>query len=330
MRLTILPCVTGAGKSARRGAPARIDRVGFFGPHGTFTEEALTSIPELAGAEHVPYPTISDVLRATENGEVTIGIVPIENSIEGTVSQTLDHLVFESDLLIQGEVVIDIHLHLLARPGTELDDVRAVVSFPHASAQCRGFLRQHLPEAEVLASNSTADAARLVGEGRVEGAAIGPRLAGRLYGLEVLAEAIEDHEDNQTRFLLVGRGRVPAPTGHDKTSIVCFQKSDHPGSLHEILGQFAARSLNLTKIESRPTKKSLGDYCFAIDIDGHVSDEVIGDCLRELHVTLPGVKFLGSYPAAGTHGPARRRQVTESRRAASSWLEELRAIVADS
>ncbi|MHB1989131.1 MAG: prephenate dehydratase [Acidimicrobiales bacterium] len=303
-------------------------RVGFFGPHGTFTEEAVTSVSEFATSEHVPYATIPDVLRAVEVGEVDLAVVPIENSIEGTVSATLDHLVFDSELLIQLEVVLDIHLYLLASPGTRVEDVRSVVSFPHASAQCRRFIREQLHGAEVLAANSTADAARLVGEQHpAKTAAIAPRLAGRLYGLETLAEAIEDYGGNQTRFLAVAPGRVPARTGHDKTSIVCFQTADHPGSLHEILGQFAARSLNLTKIESRPTKRSLGDYCFVIEVEGHVTDEIVGDCLRELHLALAGCKFLGSYPAAGDRGPARREQISDGRRQAAVWLQSLRTLV---
>jgi prephenate dehydratase len=304
--------------------------VGFFGPHGTFTEEALTSVPELASAEHVPFPTIPEVLRAAESGEVAAAIVPIENSIEGTVSAAIDHLIFESEMLIQLEIVLDIHLHLLAAPGVRLEDISSVVSFPHASAQCRRFIHEKLHDAEVLAANSTADAARLVGETRpATTAAIAPRLAARLYGLDTLAEGVEDFGENQTRFLLVAPGRVPAPTGHDKTSIVVFQGADHPGSLHEILGNFAARNLNLTKIESRPTKQGLGDYCFVIDLEGHVSDEVVGDCLRELHLALAGCKFLGSYPAAGEHGPALRAEITEGRRRAIAWLESLRGLVAD-
>jgi prephenate dehydratase len=286
------------------------------------------SVPELAGAEHVPMATIADVLRAADRREVDLGLVPIENSIEGTVPVTLDHLVFESELLIQAEVVLDIHLYLLAPPGTRLEDVRRVVSFPHASAQCRRFIHETLHDAEVLAANSTAEAARQVGLERPPAtAAIAPRLAGELYGLEPLATWIEDFGENQTRFLAVAPGRVPRPTGHDKTSIVCFQYADRPGSLHEILGQFAARNLNLSKIESRPTKQGLGDYCFAIDIEGHVSDPVVGDCLAELHLALPGCKFLGSYPAAGAHGPALRAEVSEGRRKAGAWLEEIRGMI---
>ena len=138
----------------------------------------------------------------------------------------------------------------------------------------------------------------------------------------ILAEDVEDHPDNQTRFVLVARDRVPKPTGHDKTSIVCFQRADHPGSLHGILGQFAARNINLTKLESRPTKQGLGDYCFVIDLSGHVGDEVVADCLRDLHAGLAGVKFLGSYPAAGEHGEQQRRQADAAWQAADEWLRE--------
>lgn len=308
-----------------RPSSSRWSTIGFLGPPGTFTEEALLAEPGLGSADLVPFPTIGEVLTAVDAGEVAAGYVPIENSIEGTVPVTLDHLVFESELLIQGESILDVHLHLLAPPGTKVADVRRVVSFPHASAQCRRYVREVLSGAEVVASNSTAEAARLVGsEGRKGTAAIAPMLAGRLYGLEAIAERIEDYGENQTRFLLVAPGEVPAPTGHDRTSIVCFQQADRPGSLHEILSHFSARSLNLTKIESRPTKQGLGDYCFVIDLEGHVTDEVVGDCLKELHMVLAGLKFLGSYPAAGDHGPRLREASSVRRRDAETWLSSVR------
>jgi prephenate dehydratase len=300
-------------------------RVAFLGPPGTFTEEALLSQPDLAQLELVPFSGLLDVLTATQSGDVGLGFVPIENSIEGTVTATLDNLVFDTELLIQREIVLDVHLNLVARPGTRTSDITRVVSFPHASAQCRGFLAQQLPGAEVLAANSTADAARQLGEGGSPAtAALAPALAAKLYGLEVLESNVEDHQDNQTRFVLVARSGIPAPTGHDRTSIVCYQQADRPGSLHAILGQFAARSLNLTKLESRPTKRALGDYCFIIDLEGHVDDEVVADCLRDLHAQLAGVKFLGSYPAAGEHGPARRRDAEAAWRSADAWIASLR------
>jgi prephenate dehydratase len=300
-------------------------RVAFLGPPGTFTEEALLGQPDLAQFELVPVALLLDVLTAAQSGDVDLGFVPIENSIEGTVTATLDNLVFDTELLIQREIVLDVHLNLMARPGSRTRDITRVVSFPHASAQCRGFLAKVLPGAEVLAANSTADAARQVGEGGSPAtAALAPALAAKLYGLEVLESDVEDHHDNQTRFVLVARSGIPAPTGHDRTSIVCYQQADRPGSLHAILGQFAARNLNLTKLESRPTKRALGDYCFIIDLEGHVDDEVVADCLRDLHAQLAGVKFLGSYPAAGEHGPARRRDAEAAWRSADAWIASLR------
>jgi prephenate dehydratase len=299
--------------------------VAYFGPAATFTQEALLTQPDLAGADLTSLGSITAVLDAVARDEAEFGFVPMENAIEGTVSATIDGLIHDVDLHIQREVVMDIHLHLMTRSGTALADIRYVSSYPHALAQCQKYLADALPDAEQRAANSTADAARLLGESdSKDGSAIAPRLAAERYGLVVVAEDVEDHPENQTRFVLVSRTRVPKPTGHDKTSIVCFQRADHPGSLHGILGQFAARNINLTKLESRPTKQGLGDYCFVIDLTGHIGDEVVADCLRDLHASLAGVKFLGSYPAAGEHGPERRRQADASWQAADDWLRGLR------
>jgi prephenate dehydratase len=299
--------------------------IAFLGPAGTFTEEALLGEPDYAAAALESRATITEVLESVDRGEVDLGFVPMENAIDGTVRDTLDALVFDFDLLIQREVVLDVHLHLMAAPGTREKDVRRVLSFPVALGQCRRFVAEHLPEAEVVAANSTAGAAQQLGEHPEPGtAAIAPRLAAQLYGLSLVTEDVEDYAGNQTRFVAVARAGVPHPTGHDRTSIVCFQSADRPGSLHGILGQFAARSINLTKLESRPTKRGLGDYCFVIDLDGHLDDEVVADCLRDLRAGLATVKFLGSYPAAGPHAPARRRQADEAWREADAWLEGLR------
>jgi len=303
-----------------------VKTISFLGPAGTFTEEALLTQPDYASAELVAAPTITEALEAVGDGQATLAFVPIENAIEGTVNATVDSLVFEAELLIQREVVLDVHLHLAARPGTDLGTVTRVLSFPHASAQCRRFLAERLPKAEVVPSNSTAEAARIVGEDTPPGtAALAPRLAAELYGLEVLVADVEDHPDNQTRFVALAAEGVPSPTGHDKTSIVCFQREDRPGSLHGILSEFAARSINLTKLESRPSKQGLGNYCFLIDLEGHVADEVVADCLRVLHAELAGVKFLGSYPAAGDHAPAVRARADTAWREADAWVGSLRS-----
>jgi prephenate dehydratase len=307
-------------------------RIGFLGPEGTFTEEALLGEADYVSATIRPFGSLVEVLDAVRDGRVDLGFVPLENAIEGTVRDIIDSLVFEFDLRIQREVVLDIHLHLMAPPGTDLADVERVASIPMATAQCRTFLTEKLPTAELVATNSTAEAARLVGEhdpsmSARPTAAIAPRLAATLYGLELLVEDVEDHPDNQTRFVSLARSGIPAPTGHDRTSIACFQNADHPGSLHAILGQFAARNINLTKLESRPTKQALGDYCFIIDFEGHIADAVVSDCLRDLHAELAGVKFLGSYPAAGPAGAEIRREAATSWSEASEWVDGLRAEV---
>jgi prephenate dehydratase len=188
-------------------------------------------------------------------------------------------------------------------------------------------MAKHLPDALPVAANSTAEAAQQVAHGRKKGmASIGTLAGARHAGLEVLASEIEDHPENQTRFVLVGHG-VPMPSGHDKTTLVCFQRQDRPGSLLAILQEFAARAINLTKIESRPTKLSLGDYCFFIDFEGHVANELVADCLRNLAARQANVKFLGSYPVAGDDGHVRRRAVTKAWRDAAQWVDELRAQV---
>jgi len=327
--------------------PAR-PRVAFLGPPGTFTEEALLSQPDLAAGELVPVRMIPDVILEVDQGRVEMGIVPIENAIEGSVTATLDTLAFEAseDVVIQREIVLPIDMHLCAPPGTRLADVTMVVSIPHATAQCREWLTRKLPGVEVQAANSTAEAARDVaqdgpvkaksgGKGKSAAtagaagggarAAIATSLAAKLYGLDILAADIEDHPDNETRFVVIGSG-IPARTGHDKTTIVVFQSQDRPGSLLGILQEFAARAVNLTKLESRPTKRGLGDYCFFIDCEGHIDDELVADVLRNL-AAKHTVRFLGSYPAAGAESGARRRAAGKAWRSASNWVDDLRSKV---
>ena len=300
-------------------------RVGFMGPHGTFTEQALLSQPDLAAADTRPFDSIPDVLNGLVTGEVDLGFVPIENAIEGAVNVTQDALAFDLDLRIQREVVLDVQLNLLALPGTQLADIHTVVSFPVAVAQCRSFLREHIPDAEIQAATSTAEAARKVGEQRLEGVAtISNPLAAELYGLEAIAEAVEDHTGNQTRFLLLAREGVPGPTGHVKTSVVVFQRANEPGSLLAILHEFAARNIDLSRLESRPTRRVLGDYCFLLDFEGHIGDEVVADCLRDLKMKQGDIKFLGSYPAAGHEGEQVRRENDANWRDAADWVQQLR------
>jgi len=301
-----------------------VSTVAFFGPSGTFTEEALLTQSDLAACALVAKGSISDVLAAVAAGEVDRGFVPIENGIEGTVNATMDGLIFDHDLFIIREVVLDIHLQLMARPGSTLSQITHVHSYPHALAQVRNFLDAELPHAQAVAANSTADAAKQIGEhGGAGDAAVAPRLAASLYGLEVLASDIEDHKDNKTRFVVVARDVIPAATGHDHTSIVCFQDADRPGSLYGILGQFAARDINLTNLQSRPTKRGLGNYCFIIDLEGHVADHVIADCLRDLRAHLANVKFLGSYPTEGPGSDEVRAKVSEARRDAENWIASI-------
>ena len=301
-------------------------RVGFFGPFGTFAEQALRTQADLDAAEVVAYPTVPDVLDAVAGGEVDLGVVPIENSIEGVVNFSQDALVFDYDLLITREIVLDIELCLAARPGLELDDVKVVLSIPVATAQCHRYLRQRLPGVEVRAANSTAEAARLVAEDDDHGsAAISPHVAADRYGLVVLARDIADHPGNQTRFVVVARDGIPRRTGHDRTAMVVYQRADEPGSLISILQEFAARRINLSNLLSRPTKAGgLGDYCFVIYADAHVDDELMADTLRALHAKQGAVKFLGSYPVAGAHAHTAREHADARWRSADDWVRQLR------
>ena len=306
--------------------PTRGPRVAFFGPFGTFTEQALRTQPDLADGDLRPYRTVPDVLDAVTNGEVDLGFVPIENSIEGMVNFTLDALAFDHDLVIVREVVLDIHMSLAARPGVDIGDIKEVLSIPVATAQCHRFLRQHLPDADIRNASSTAGAAEVVSnDPSPQVAAIAPRVAAELYGLEVLAENIEDHDGNQTRFVVVAPRGIPAPTGHDRTALVVYQRADEPGSLISILQEFAARRLNLSNLISRPTKHGgLGDYCFILFAEGHVADDLLADAMRALHAKQGSVKFFGSWPRADAQAHDAREHADERWRMADDWIESLR------
>lgn len=303
-------------------------QVAYLGPPGTFTEEALLTQPDFAEADHLLCRSIPEVLGSVAEGRAQLGFTAIENSIEGTVNVALDALIFEHDLLIQREVVIDIRLHLLGLSGTSMDEISRVVSFPVATAQCRRYLTENLPQAEDIAANSTAAAARDLAISKDKTtAAIGTALSQEIYGLEMIASDIEDHPENQTRFVAVSHSGVPAPTGQDKTSIVVFQRSDRSGSLMGILAEFAARSINLTKLESRPTKKALGDYCFLIDLEGHIADQLVADCLTTIVAKHGEVKFLGSYPTNTAGSEEQGTSATSAWSEAQNWIENLRGQV---
>jgi prephenate dehydratase len=306
-------------------------RVAFLGPLGTFTEQALRTQPDLDRAELVACRTVPDVLDQVTSGDVELGFVPIENSIEGMVNFTLDALAFDHELVITREVVLDIHLCLAARPGVALADINQVMSIPVATAQCHRFLREHLPLAEVRTAASTAAAAQLVSEDPSRQlAAIAPGVAAERYGLAVLAENIEDHTGNQTRFVVVARQGIPAPTGHDRTALVVYQRADEPGSLISILQEFAARRLNLSNLISRPTKRGgLGDYCFIIFAEGHVGDDLVADAMRALHAKQGAVKFFGSWPRTDAMAHDARAHADERWRLADDWIASLRSGIAE-
>ena len=306
----------------------RLTRVGYLGPEATFCEQALRTQPDLAAAELTGYPSMPEVLHATAAGEVDAGVVAIENALEGMVNVTIDTLTHDVDLFIQREVVMPVSLDLLGIPGTRLDGIETVVSMPVAFGQCRTFLHDTLPGAVERGADSTAGAAQQVAELQDPGVvALANSLAGERYGLDTLVAGVEDHRDNATRFVLVAPKRIPAPTGHDKTSLVVFQHADRPGSLLSILAEFASRAINLTRLESRPTRSGLGNYCFVIDLEGHIADEVVADALRALHTEQARCKFLGSYPAAGPDGAQVRRAVNDSARDAQRWIDELREAI---
>jgi len=299
---------------------------GYYGPVGTFTHQALLTLPALPD-EPTPYATVGLALQAVRNGDVAAALVPIENSVEGGVSATLDNLTYGEPLRIVREVLLPVQFTLFARNGTKLHDVRRVLTHPHAAAQCRDWLACNLPRAIITEGGSTAAAAAEVADPRSRfDAAICARVAGELNGLIPLAAGIADNPDAITRFVLVSRpGSVGPATGADKTTMVLFMRDDHPGALLEILEQFASRGVNLCRIESRPTKKSLGDYCFSVDAEGHIDDARMAEAMMGLHRVCRDVVFLGSYPRADlTESIIRHGTSNEEYAAAATWLRRLR------
>ena len=299
---------------------------GYFGPVGTFTHQALLTLPPLR-AEPTPYATVGLALQAVRDEEVAAALVPIENSVEGGVSATLDNLTYGQPLQITREVVLPVQFTLFARNGTHLHDVRQVLTHPHAAAQCRDWLARHLPNAVITEGGSTAAAAAEVADPRSRfDAAICAEIAGELNKLTPLATRIADNPDAVTRFVLVARpGPVGPSTGADKTTMVLFMRDNHPGALLEILEQFASRGVNLCRIESRPTKRSLGDYCFSVDAEGHIDDARLAEAMMGLHRVCGDVVFLGSYPRADLTEPIIQHGTSnEAYAAAATWLKKLR------
>lgn len=271
-------------------------KIAYLGPPGTFTEEALDKfIKDLSQIRKISFPTVADVIRSVDRGEADEGLVPMENSIEGSVNITQDILTFESEAKIIGEVIIPVKHSLIGKKKIKLDNIKKVISHPHATAQCRKYLSTSLKGAEVIAANSTAEAVKILKKENDDIAAIGTKTAAKIYDLKIIENDIEDNKDNKTRFVFIGNSIQPK-TGNDKTSIVCFLKEDRPGSLYNILKEFACRNINLTRLESRPAKKDLGDYVFMIDLDGHLHDENIFEAIEVLRKSVYLVKILGSYP----------------------------------
>ncbi len=313
--------------SAAGEKPDKKRKVAYLGPAGTFSEEALLGEAALANIEHIPKPSIRQILDAvSKDDKVDLGFAALENSIEGTVNETLDALAFEYELFIQRETIMPVHLHLLGLRGAELSKIKKVWSFPNAYGQCVRFLHAFMPGVGIGVSLSTAEAADLVKKlGDTSTAAIGSARAAEVYELEILHSDIGYKEEGQTRFVTVAKKEegIPPATGHDKSSIVVFQRQDRPGSLLSILQEFAARSINLTKLESRPTKQALGNYCFIIDFEGHVSDKLVSDCLLNIKAKHADLKFLGSYPSASEDAGERREEAGKAWRQAERWIEEI-------
>lgn len=301
-------------------------RYAYLGPEGTFAEAALRTLPEVAAGTTLPQRSVYAAIEAVRAGDADAALVPLENSVEGSVASTLDELAARAPLRIVGEVLLPVTFSLLVRPGTTAAGVATVATHPHAEAQTRGWLRTHLPVAEVLFTGSTAAAAVAVARGEHDAAVAAP-IAGVHAGLEPLATDIADTPGAVTRFVLLTRpGPVPARTGADKTSLVAYIRDDRTGALLEVLTEFAVRGVNLTRIESRPTGEQLGRYCFSVDCEGHVADARVADALAALHRVCADVRYLGSYPRGG---PASAPQPLPGRddasfAAARAWLDTLR------
>lgn len=274
-------------------------RIAYLGPAGTFTEDALTEAIPAGGFEPLRTPTIHDAILMVERGEADRALVPIENSLEGSIRPTLDTLAFEVEAVtIVGEYDYRVRVHLIAREGVKVEDVEAVLSHPQPLAQCQRFLRETFPEVELRSVSSTAAAVRMVSESSRPWAALGARAAAELYSCELLLEGVEDSDDNVTRFVWIAPdGTEPTGDGPWKTSLVFSEVgADHPGALVDCLSEFSDRGINLTRIESRPLRQGLGRYMFFCDLEGRASDRVVAEAIEQLGTKAAQVRILGSYP----------------------------------
>ncbi|MFC9442755.1 MULTISPECIES: prephenate dehydratase [unclassified Brevibacterium] len=279
-------------------------RYAYLGPEATFTEAALLSYLGEQGqtetATTLPMRGAAAALDAVLDGDCAAAIVPIENSVEGGVPATIDALTGHGDLQIIAEVVVPVRFVLAVRPGTDPNAITSFGSHPHGEAQVRGYMAEHFPDAVYIPTSSTAAAARdLAGDAADYVAAVCPALAAQRYGLDVIAEDIGDRQDAVTRFVVVTLpGRIPDPTGADKTTVVAALRSDRAGALLELLEQFSTRGITMSRIESRPTGDRLGLYQFSIDLLGHISEARVSDALIGVHRVARSLTFLGSYPSA--------------------------------
>lgn len=275
-------------------------RIAYLGPPGTFTEEAALLYDETATL--IPFPSIPAVAVAVDSGMAEEGVVAIENSLEGSVTDTLDLLIHESRVLIRKELVLPIEHHLLVRPGTASNEVRVVYSHPQALAQCRRFMERCFPKVDVVAALSTAAAVEEMMASEYPATAIGTQRAAQLYGAQTLARGIQDQASNVTRFVVLAPQDHP-PTGNDKTSLCFSFAEDRPGVLCDVLQEFAQRNINLAKVESRPSRESLGRYIFLVDLEGHREDPVVSEALARVREKTSLFKILGSYPKYAEASP---------------------------
>lgn len=264
--------------------------IGLLGPEGTYSEKAARQLDMKARLKF--YDDLEDVIESVISRDVDCGVAPIENSLEGSIGITMDALK-EYDINIIGEVIVSIR-HCLLSKG-HMEDIKVILSHPQALAQCRKFIRQHFRDIKIQTTGSTSHAAKLTSE-FPEMAAIASRESAQKYGLDILADDIQDYKENYTRFVVLGN-TIPEPTGHDKTSIIIHLGHDRPGALHDMLAEFVSGNINLTKIESRPSKLGLGDYLFYIDMEGHRVDRNISAALNNIEKIVDWVKIIGSYPS---------------------------------